>query len=114
MNYWHIQLHPDNRLSIADLISILNTKKVIGLGEEWNDKNNNPVPDPQYFKKDMRIGDIVMVRDTVTPVALVKIESAAFIENNIDEDFDWFKLRRKVSILSFFEASDRILFQIID
>jgi hypothetical protein len=107
MNYWHIQLHPDNRLSIADLISILNTKKVIGLGEEWNDKNNNPVPDPQYFKKDMRIGDIVMVRDTVTPVALVKIESDAFIENNIDEDFDWFKLRRKVSVLSFFEDSDK-------
>ena len=107
MNYWHIQLHPDNRLSIADLISILNTKKVIGLGEEWNDKNDNPVADPQYFKKDMRIGDIVMVRDTVTPVALVKIESDAFIENNIDEDFDWFKLRRKVSVLSFFEGSDK-------
>jgi 5-methylcytosine-specific restriction protein B len=62
----------------------------------------------------MKIGDIVMVRDTITPVALVKIESDAFIENNIDKDFDWFKLKRKVSILSFFEASDRILFQIID
>ncbi|RAR50872.1 McrB family protein [Flavobacterium lacus] len=107
MNYWHIQLHPDNRLSIVDLISILNTKKVIGLGEEWNDRNNNPVLDPQYFKKDMRIGDVVMVRDTVTPVALVKIESDAFIEKNIDEDFDWFKLRRKVSVLNFFEDSDK-------
>jgi 5-methylcytosine-specific restriction protein B len=37
MNYWHIQLHPDDRLSVDDLTSILKTKEVIGLAESWND-----------------------------------------------------------------------------
>jgi hypothetical protein len=103
MNYWHIQLHPDNRLSVATLISILKTKQVIGLGDSWNDKNGNPTNAPEIFKNEMQIGDIVMVRDTITPVALVQIEGKAFLEQNTDEDFDWFKLRRSVKILAFYD-----------
>ena len=92
MNYWHIQLHPDNKLSTDTLISILKTKQVIGLGDAWNDKNGNPVSDPDSFKNDMQIGDIVLVRNTITPVALVRIIGNSFIEKNITEDFDWFTL----------------------
>lgn len=103
MNYWHIQLHPDNRLSVATLISILKTKQVIGLGDSWNDRNGNPTNAPEIFKNEMQIGDIVMVRDTITPVALVQIEGKAFLEQNTDEDFDWFKLRRSVKILAFYD-----------
>lgn len=103
MNYWHIQLHPDNRLSVATLISILKTKQVIGLGDSWNDKNGNPTNAPEMFKNEMQIGDIVMVRDTITPVALVQIEGKAFLEQNTDEDFDWFKLRRNVKIVAFYD-----------
>jgi hypothetical protein len=33
MNYWHIQLHPANKLSTDTLISILKTKQIIGLGD---------------------------------------------------------------------------------
>ena len=38
-NYWHIQLHPDDKLDIDTIKSILTTKQVIGMGESWNDKN---------------------------------------------------------------------------
>ena len=59
MNYWHIQLHPDDKLEIDTIKSILTTKKVIGMGESWNDKNGNPVNDPKWFRDDMKIGDVV-------------------------------------------------------
>lgn len=107
MSYWHIQLHPDDRLDIDTIKSIISTKKVIGLGDSWTDKKGNEVKDPNWFRDDMRIGDIVMVRDTITPVALVKVISDSYIENNIDEDFDWFSLRRNVEVLGFYEEADK-------
>lgn len=107
MNYWHIQLHPDERLDINTIKSILMTKHVIGMGESWNDKTGKPVSDPKYFKDDMKIGDVVMVRDGSTPVALVKVASNAYIEPNADDDFDWFRLRRKIEILGFYEEDEK-------
>ena len=74
MNYWHIQLHPDSRLDVDTLKSILTTKQVIGMGESWNDKIGKPVSDPKFFKDDMKIDDVVMVRNGSTPVALVKVK----------------------------------------
>jgi 5-methylcytosine-specific restriction protein B len=109
MNYWHIQLHPDIKLSTETLISILKTKKVIGLGEDWNDKNGKPVPDPTLFKNEMQTGDIVLVRNTIKPVALVQVEGNPFIEKTIKEDFDWFKLRRKIKIVEIFDGSHQQL-----
>ncbi len=109
MNYWHIQLHPDERLSVDTLKSILMTKQVIGMGESWNDKTGKLVSDPQFFKDNMKIGDIVMVRDGSTPVALVKVTNNAYIEPNTDDDFDWFKLRRNVEILGFYGEDEKRL-----
>jgi len=106
VNYWHIQLHPDDRLDIDTIKSILSTKQVIGLGESWNDKNGNPVNGPKWFRDDMKIGDIVMVRDTITPVALVKVTGIAFLEPNVDDEFDWFPLRREIELLGYYEQSD--------
>lgn len=105
MNYWHIQIQPDEKLSAQTLIDVINTKHIIGLWDGWNDKNDNPVPDPAIFKNDMKIGDVVMVRNTITPIALVKIKSKAYIDKNVTSDFDWFPLRRKVEVLSIFKDS---------
>ena len=107
LNYWHIQLHPDERLDIDTIKSILTEKQVIGMGDSWNDKNGNPVNDPKWFRDDMKIGDVVMVRDGSTPVALVKVIGAAYVEPNVDEDFDWFSLRRKIELLGFYENEER-------
>lgn len=108
-NYWHIQLHPDERLDIDTLKSILTEKQVIGMGDSWNDKNGNPVNDPKWFRDDMKVGDVVMVRDGSTPVALVKVTGNAYIEPNVDDDFDWFALRRKIELLGFYESEEKQL-----
>ncbi|RSO15059.1 restriction endonuclease [Acinetobacter pittii] len=114
MNYWHIQLHPDSRLDVDTLKAILVKKQVIGMGEYWEDKKGNPVIDPNLFKEDMKIDDVVMVRDGSTPVALVKIKGNAYIESDIDNEFDWFKLRRQIEIVSFYgENEKKLLDQIL-
>ena len=105
MNYWHIQIQPDEKLSAQTLIDVINTKQIIGLWDSWNDKNGNPVPDPDWFKNDMRIGDVVMVRNTITPIALVKIKDKAYLDKNVTSDFDWFPLRRKIEVISIFKDS---------
>jgi hypothetical protein len=108
MNYWHTQMQPDDKLFDQTLINVIKTKKVIGLGETWNDKNGNPVSDPEVFKNQINIGDIVTVRETITPVELVKILSNAFIDKKADYNFDWFTLRRKIEVLAIFnESRDR-------
>ncbi|QQT67629.1 MULTISPECIES: AAA family ATPase [Acinetobacter] len=109
MNYWHIQLHPDSRLDVDTLKAILMKKQVIGMGEYWEDKKGNPVVDPKLFKDDMKIDDVVMVRDGSTPVALVKVKGDAYIEHDTDDEFDWFKLRRKIEILGFYEEDEKNL-----
>jgi|UPI00029ACBFE hypothetical protein len=109
LNYWHIQLHPDSRLDVDTLKAILMKKQVIGMGEYWEDKKGNPVVDPKLFKDDMKIDDVVMVRDGSTPVALVKVKGDAYIEHDTDDEFDWFKLRRKIEILGFYEEDEKNL-----
>ena len=109
VNYWHIQLHPDERLDSDTLKSILTEKLVIGMGEFWKDKNGNPVNDPEWFRDEMKIGDVVMVRDGSTPVALVKVIGNSYLEPNVDEEFDWFSLRRKIEILGFYEKEEKQL-----
>lgn len=109
LNYWHIQLHPDSRLDVDTLKTILMKKQVIGMGEYWEDKKGNPVVDPKLFKDDMKIDDVVMVRDGSTPVALVKVKGDAYIEHDTDDEFDWFKLRRKIEILGFYEEDEKNL-----
>lgn len=106
INYWHIQLHPNERLPIDVIKSILKELQVIGMGESWNDKHGNPINHPTEFKRSMKIGDVVMVRDGSTPIALVKVISDSYIEQNVKDDFDWFSLRRKIELISFFEQSD--------
>lgn len=109
MNYWHIQLHPDNRLSQETIKDILINKKVIGLGSYWEDKNGNEVLDPVWFQNDMKTGDIIMVRDGSTPIALVEVIGSSYFENNTVADFDWFDLRRNIELLGLYEESDKPL-----
>lgn len=113
-SYWHIQLHPDDKLDTDTIKSILTNKQVIGMGESWNDRNGNTVNDPKWFRDDMKIGDIVMVRDGSTPIALVKVIGNTYVEPNTDDDFDWFSLRRRIETLGFYgEDEKKLLNQIL-
>ncbi len=101
-NYWHIQLHPDDRGSFdTDKIKkILLEKSVIGLGE-W-EKGEDKI---LQFKEKMAIGDIVAIKQGSTPIALVKVTGNAYFERKIDDDFDWFPNRRKIDIIDFYDPT---------
>ena len=111
MNFWHMQLHPNDRQTFTnDLVKrIIQEKKVIGLGEAWKDKNGNDVDFPRQFSENMKIGDIVLVRHTINPIALVEVASDAWGANDdeIDEELDWFQLRRNIKILGFFSEEEQ-------
>ena len=101
MNYWHIQLHPDDNGTISRdvVIRILQEKSVIGIGE-W-DNGQGLV---QQFENEMQIGDIVAVKDGSNPIALVRVTGNYWFERIVTDDFDWFPHRRNVEILDFYET----------
>ncbi len=109
MNYWHLQMHPSNsgKFNKETLVKILEEKAVIGMGESWTNKNGDEVTDPTYFKRDMNNGDVVLIRDGGSPIALVEVKGNWYIEDNIDEDFDWFKLRRPIKLLKVYSDNDK-------
>ncbi len=56
------------------------------------------------FVNEMKPGDIVLVRRGNTPIALVEVKSDYFMDNSKGEDEEpWFRHRRKVKILGFFD-----------
>jgi hypothetical protein len=102
INYWHIQLHPDDKSSFSPelIIKILEEKSVIGLGE-WKEGEDQIT----QFKEKMAIGDIVAVKQGSIPIALVKVIGDAYFEQEIDEDFDWFPNRRKIEIIDLYNST---------
>lgn len=102
MNYWHIQLHPDDNGTISRdvVIRILQEKSVIGIGE-W-DNGQGLV---QQFENEMQIGDIVAVKDGSNPIALVRVTGNYWFERIVTDDFDWFPHRRNVEILDVYETN---------
>jgi Cdc6-like AAA superfamily ATPase len=94
MNFWHMQLHPNNKDEVNrdEVIKILTDKKIIGLGAQWeNDRGQ-----PQKFSKEINIGDIVLIRSD-GPLALVKVTGKC---NENDKDDVWFELIRKIEVIS--------------
>lgn len=105
MNYWHLQLNPGIiKLNFDKVKNILEKKEVIGMSDTWDNKNGKSSPDPEKFKEQMKIGDVVMIRTGKTPVALTKVKGDYFIDHNVDQTFDWFNLRRPVEILGYYNT----------
>ena len=101
MNYWTMQLHPDDRSwEPEDILGILKDARVIGHGKGYD------TGDARSFREVMRIGDIVAVRDGGTPVALVEVTSDYFETEEVD-DILWFKSRRWVKLLDIYDADKR-------
>ena len=102
MNYWHIQLHPDDRgtFDTEKIKKILSEKSVIGLGE-W-EKGEDKI---NQFKDKMAIGVIVAVKQGSIPIALVRVTGNAYFERIINDDFDWFPNRRRIDIIDFYDPT---------
>ncbi len=68
---------------------------MIGLGD-WDSTQVT------QFEKEMRIGDVVLIKRGAEPIALVEVTSdSENDENAIDWDLDWFSYRRQVKVLAF-------------
>ena len=101
--FWHIQLNPDVSLGRKKVIEILEKTSLIGLNFEKGSSTYN------NFKDRMQIGDIVLVRDGIQPIALVEVTGKWEQKNNPEEDLDWFSQRRKIRVLEY-AAQDRSRF----
>ncbi len=105
MNYWHMQLHPDD-IHWEREKELLEKTSLIGLGLG----NKSQI---DQFILEIKIDDIVLIRRGVVPIALVRVISKS-VENELQEnDFnslDWFKYRRKVEVLDFAIGSDQAAF----
>lgn len=99
MNFWHMQLHPDND-SWGLEREVLEKTKYIGLGD-WNEKRK---AQQLSFQNEMHIGDIVAIKRGEAPIALVKVIGEYEYRENPNKDFDWFERRRKVEILDWYHS----------
>ena len=105
VNYWHMQLHPDNKHWDREEY-VLKEKKIIGLHEEDRDAVK--------FKDKIKKNDIVLIRRGISPIALVEVIGDCFnfkVDENKrdDEDLDWITLRREVKILEFYNEDTKKL-----
>lgn len=97
MNYWTIQLHP-NDLTWNREKELLEKHSVIGLGRWEKDPTNQ-----QYaFENTMEIGDLVIVKRGTRIIALVEVTGGYEYDETTD-DLLWFERRRKVKILDWYD-----------
>ena len=94
-NIWHIQLNPDVSQGVDKVVEILKKTSLIGL--------NFPRGTATYsnFQNKMIIGDVVLVRDGHTPVALVEVKGPWEQTDRVNDDLDWFQMRRKIKVLEY-------------
>lgn len=98
--FWHIQSNPDVSLGRKKVIDILEKTSLIGLNFEKGSSTYN------NFKDRMQLGDIVLVRDGIQPIALVEVTGKWEQKINPDEDLDWFSQRRKIRVLEYARAGN--------
>ena len=97
MNYWNMQLHP-NDLNWNREVELLKKHSVIGLGD-WDEAAKQQ----PNFENVMQIGDYVMIKHGGSLVALVQVESDYYKKDEEDvDDLLWFQKRRKVKVLDWY------------
>lgn len=98
MNYWHMQLHP-NDINWEREEELLENFSLIGLGLSTKKQI-------EAFFKQLKPFDIVLIKRGSTPVALVEVESDIIdLQKNDLTRLDWFRYRRKVKILDIFNKT---------
>lgn len=94
MNYWHMQLHPDNQFWGKEK-ELLEEKGLIGFGKTDSDVVLN------NFNK-INEGDIVLIKNGGNVIALVKVVGKmSDIGKNDFNKLDWFQFRRKIEVLEY-------------
>ncbi len=104
MNYWHMNLHPTNERGTDDDIRKRVLSHMIGMGI-WN-RDNAEDPQISDFKNRVHIGDIVVVLNGRTPIAVVEIIGDWYESHCDTNSIVWFPLRRAVKILGISNGND--------
>ncbi len=93
--YWHMQIHPDDT-SFADehLYSILENKKIIGLGD-WVEGESLI----STFRNEVEVNDIVAIKNGARLIALVQIIGGAYTVLDDKSEIEWIKHRRPIRVL---------------
>jgi hypothetical protein len=92
--YWHMQMHPDDQSFSEVLHSILENKKIIGLGK-WA---GGQVEKEDFFNR-MKVNDIVAIKNGGKLIALVQVIGGAYEVNDDESETDWIVFRRPIRIL---------------
>ena len=97
ITYWHMQMHPDDK-SFADehVYSILEHKKIIGLGN-WKEGEENGTIDS--FRNQMRVNDIVAIKNGGKLIALVQVIGGVYEVKEENSEISWIENRRPVRVL---------------
>jgi hypothetical protein len=90
-----MQMHPNDK-SFAEehVYSILEHKKIIGLGE-WNDGRNVIAA----FQNEMRVNDVVAIKTGAKLIALVQVVGGAYRVEGDGTEIGWIKHRRPIRVL---------------
>ncbi|WP_367110168.1 AAA family ATPase [uncultured Psychrobacter sp.] len=99
MNFWHMQLHPNNP-SWGLEKEVIEQTGYIGLGD-WKEKRK---AQQISFQNDMRIGDIVAIKRGEKLIALVRVKGDYEYKSETNKSFDWFERRRQVEILDWYRT----------
>lgn len=95
MTYWHMQMHPDDKAFAEEHVySILEHKKVIGLGD-W-DNGRSVIA---AFKNEMAVNDIVAIKIGSRLIALVQVIGGAYQVKDDESEIGWIEHRRPVRVL---------------
>ena len=93
--YWHMQIHPDDQsFSDENLYSILENKKIIGLGD-WKEGQEVIAT----FINKLEVNDIVAIKNGSKLIALVQVIGGAYRVDDDQSEMGWIKHRRPVRIL---------------
>ena len=97
MNYWNMQLHPDD-LNWNREKELLKTHHLIGLGD-WDELSGQQ----NAFETEMEKGDYVLIKRGGEIIALTKVVGDYQYESQTD-DLLWFERRRKVEIIDWYKS----------
>ena len=93
--YWHMQMHPnDQEFAKDNTHTILENKKFIGLGT-WKGGENAI----DMFNHDIKVNDIVAIKDGGKLIALVQVIGGAYVVNDDESETKWIKNRRPIRVL---------------
>ena len=102
MNFWHMQLHPDNS-NLGQEKDILKKTSLIGIGI-WDNPDEDKRQERKFVQQ-MDVGDIVAIKKGATLIALTKVVGEFKYKDDVDKNLDWFQRRREVEILDWYSDS---------